>query len=573
MPGPGGQLPYCDLVMKGGITSGVVYPLAIAELSKKYQFKCIGGASAGAIAAAAAAAAEKGRNTGGFERLRGVSDDVAERLLSLFQPAPPMKPVFDAFVAAITPGPNGEKVPTSDKIAAALSTLLLGYAPTVFFGALPALVLAVVAARADAPLGYAIGVLPLLLLGVVVAVGIRLALVFTRDLPKNGFGICSGATESGGPEALTSWLHNMLNGLAGKDKGEPLTFGDLMGEDEKKPDIDLQVMTTSLGQGRPFRLPFSTDIFMWKKDEFLDLFGETIVRYMIEHGSPVDGRKDYYWFPRARNLPVVVAVRMSLSFPILLSAVPLHTRDYTLLNESEQEVPQPCWFSDGGICSNFPIHFFDSPWPSRPTFGISLEKHQPAHHGPVRVSLPESAGAGITRPLRPVTSIGGFIGAIIDTMQEWRDILQGCLPGYRERVVLVRLNEEEGGLNLAMPPRLVTKLGDYGSEAGALLRDQFSFDRHRWRRHLVWIAELENVLEKGKERYTTAPPNGETLAEFLERYAKAPDEYKQNPAWLADADQDLRELIGLAERWLSRTRLAEGKIPRPPVDLRITPEV
>src|SRR6267378_4339240 len=33
----------CDLVMKGGVTSGVVYPKAIFELSKEYRFSSIGG--------------------------------------------------------------------------------------------------------------------------------------------------------------------------------------------------------------------------------------------------------------------------------------------------------------------------------------------------------------------------------------------------------------------------------------------------------------------------------------------------------------------------------------------------
>ena len=42
---------FCDLVMKGGITSGVVYPKAIDELAHEYMFKNIGGTSAGAIAA------------------------------------------------------------------------------------------------------------------------------------------------------------------------------------------------------------------------------------------------------------------------------------------------------------------------------------------------------------------------------------------------------------------------------------------------------------------------------------------------------------------------------------------
>jgi predicted acylesterase/phospholipase RssA len=54
--------PQCDLVMKGGITSGVVYPRAIHELSKAYRFKNIAGTSVGAIAAVMAAAAQYGEN-------------------------------------------------------------------------------------------------------------------------------------------------------------------------------------------------------------------------------------------------------------------------------------------------------------------------------------------------------------------------------------------------------------------------------------------------------------------------------------------------------------------------------
>ena len=51
---------YCDLVMKGGITSGIVYPNAVLALAREYRFKSIGGTSAGAIAAAVAAAAACG---------------------------------------------------------------------------------------------------------------------------------------------------------------------------------------------------------------------------------------------------------------------------------------------------------------------------------------------------------------------------------------------------------------------------------------------------------------------------------------------------------------------------------
>ncbi len=50
----------CDLVMKGGITSGVIYPRLVSALSNVYRLRSIGGTSAGAIAAAAAAAAQLG---------------------------------------------------------------------------------------------------------------------------------------------------------------------------------------------------------------------------------------------------------------------------------------------------------------------------------------------------------------------------------------------------------------------------------------------------------------------------------------------------------------------------------
>lgn len=51
-----------DLTMRGGTTSGVVYPLAVCEIARAARVRNVGGASAGAIAAAATAAAELGRS-------------------------------------------------------------------------------------------------------------------------------------------------------------------------------------------------------------------------------------------------------------------------------------------------------------------------------------------------------------------------------------------------------------------------------------------------------------------------------------------------------------------------------
>jgi hypothetical protein len=75
----------CNLVLKGGITSGVIYPRALGALAERYTFRSIGGASVGAVAAAAAAAAEYSRQhfkteapTQGFEGLEKLPDELGE---------------------------------------------------------------------------------------------------------------------------------------------------------------------------------------------------------------------------------------------------------------------------------------------------------------------------------------------------------------------------------------------------------------------------------------------------------------------------------------------------------------
>jgi predicted acylesterase/phospholipase RssA len=97
---------FCDLVMKGGITSGVVYPKAITRLSQHYRFKNIGGTSAGAIAAAVTAAAEYQRRQSGsrqgFDILENLPEELEaklpdtgrSKLLSLFQPQPTTRRLY-----------------------------------------------------------------------------------------------------------------------------------------------------------------------------------------------------------------------------------------------------------------------------------------------------------------------------------------------------------------------------------------------------------------------------------------------------------------------------------------------
>src|SRR6266852_1469962 len=110
MDSPGNSAPttieYCDLVMKGGITSGVVYPLAITELSHKYFFKNIGGTSAGAVAAVITAAAEFARRNGdplAYDLLAGLPRKLGTNnlLIRLFQPSTAAARIFRVALAAL----------------------------------------------------------------------------------------------------------------------------------------------------------------------------------------------------------------------------------------------------------------------------------------------------------------------------------------------------------------------------------------------------------------------------------------------------------------------------------------
>jgi hypothetical protein len=102
----------------------------------------------------------------------------------------------------------------------------------------------------------------------VVALGAAIAALvsFGRELPANYFGMCNGmpADDQKSSLSLTAWLHDYLNGLAGKSTAEPLTFGELWGGKLRAPGasalplvagervLDLAMMTTAVNLGRPY---------------------------------------------------------------------------------------------------------------------------------------------------------------------------------------------------------------------------------------------------------------------------------------------------------------------------------
>lgn len=481
------RMQNCDVVMKGGITSGIVYPGAVTELAKEYRFVNIGGTSAGAIAAALTAAAEYRRQNGssaGFDELSrlpawlAATDGDRSRLLQLFEPNDETRPLFDVAIALLSK--NAQNI---------VRALVRNF--TRFGG----VVLAAAAIVAMLLIFFASGIgatLVVLLTFIVAAIGFVVAAMLEaivmawRILPRHGFALSSG-------DALAQWLASKIDEVAASD--HPLTFGDLASRG-----INLEMMTTNLTHGRPYRLPLRTKQFFFRNDEMSKLFPPNVVAWMQKHARPTR-TSGLFSLPDAHDLPVVVATRMSLSFPLLLSAVPLWSIDFG--RRDAARVPERCWFSDGGITSNFPVHFFDAPLPRWPTFAFNLAARTPRYHDDAQeVYVPTSNRGGVLEWWTPIATVGDFLKAIVMTMQNWRDNMLLHLPGQRDRIAHVLLDDHEGGLHLTMDPETITRVAAKGAKAGRIMRERFggaAWTNHRWVRFLAFTPALEETLERWSE--------------------------------------------------------------------------
>jgi hypothetical protein len=441
-----------------------------------------------------------------------------------------------------------------------------------------------------------LGVL-LLLIGTLIGVAFCLYRAITKGIPDNDFGLCPGKTQPGNSTpGLSDWLADMIDDIAGRDPKQdpPLTFGDLSPADVGGHKITLRMMTTNLTLRRPYSMPFTEaneKLFAFRLADFERLFPARITSYLAAHCEKVDDPTgeygDLYKFPEPENLPVIVATRMSLSFPMLFCAVPLYARDFTFASEAERAKWRKHLFSDGGLSNNFPIQFFDRMLPNSPTFGITLDdfnekrvpedisEHYPPNDPHSRVWLPKtkSAGSGVLIPGEPLYGIAAFFSRLLDAAMSWQDNLQSTLPGYRDRIVHVGLKPDEGGLNITMPPKLVLALGTYGAQAGMDMRDEFDLDEHRWRRFLVAMDRMDHTLDEIAAAY-----NGqggiESFAAFLNRYPNPP-----NPVSYKDAARDhletlkarVADLAELSRRWEAQLQIPDAELPHPKTDLRITP--
>lgn len=646
----------CDLIMKGGITSGIVYPLAVVEIANAFRLRCIGGTSAGAIAAAAAAAAELGRqrfqhgdvaaDPQGFIQLAKLpgelagnsSDGRSTRLMAFFKPTPALRPLFDVFLSVL-----GDKTKLGRVLAGVWALCRHTWLP-VLLGAL----------IGGAPLAWLAGrqllFWPWVMAGaltgaLVVVIANALRLLF-RELPAHRFGACSGMAPADDPapnEALTAWLSQYLDGLCGQaqrwagdadaiQRDKPLTFGDLHAHG-----IDLQVMTTCLTLGRPFRMPFRDDDtvrenkqFYYKESDFEALFPPHITQWMKARERPPsdDDRKDDHpldltglrRLPAPEDLPVVVAVRMSLSFPLLLSAIPLYAVDYH--QPKAQRRAERLWFTDGGVGSNFPIHFFDSALPSRPTFGLNLgqidaqpgkETHtQQEDRDPTqqRVVFPKSNDQARLAwwrrfPQSGAASVFGFLGLVVHVAKDWNHDTLSHMAGFRDRIGLIRLSKKEGGLNLTMDPGLIDTLTGYGREAGQVFVERFGDPVHwtaatepsemGWENHqmirlrllLSSTAELLESLEKSCRKLDGSeadyarffdPVMGKVSYAFNGRSQLGADEdglYLTQAGLAQESLRRLRELASLimaSNEARPATRLDAGA-PKPTPELKLRPRI
>lgn len=590
--GSGEQL-YCDVVMKGGITSGIVYPRAITELAANYRFKGIGGASAGAIAAAVTAAAEFRRRHSerldGFEALGRLPSTLSEpdpsdlgkrsRLFRLFRPQRETAPLFGVLRGFLEGGPlgGGRAVLWACRYHAALLALVFG----------------AVALAAVWPLPSALALLPV---GVVALVGAALGLVLRalglfRALSSNGFGLCRGHTPGrSDPGELTDWLSRLINTTAGlPERGRPLTFGDLWDAPDaleppvsgRKKAIDLRMMTTNATFGRPHVLPLENGDIFFRREELALYFPPEVVDHMVTHAARYEPSSSapqtlppgVFPLPAAADFPVVVAARLSLSFPFLVSAVPFVAVDY--------EVPKAdrdfrrVWLSDGGVSSNFPIHFFDDLLPLWPTFGIKLENFPRGYTDPERdrVYMPDSNRRGygdawsrFDEAGSELSRLSGFFMSLVNAALDWNDNTLSRLPGFRDRIVRVRLSPNEGGMNLNMDEAKIARLSDAGATAGKVLTHRFvearpeasgyamGWQNHRWIRLRSLLGILEGTVGRLHYALTKPRPGDAPFADLIVDAARHPGQYPlldtasgEAPKQTDTAKQVLLDIVALGD--------------------------
>ncbi len=474
--------------------------------------------------------------------------------------------------------------------------------------------------------------LPWALVVAAIFVGVVIYLNLVYGFVNNGFGICTGyrnETTPSGTQSLVEWLHQGIQGACDKPLDQPLTFRDLWDAPggpierplppavpkRKSRSIDLRMVTTNLTHGRPYALPVEdeTSRLFFRKTDLAPYFPPAVLDYLVQHSQPYVSKvkgvdpdpanvpADLRELP-AGDLPIVVAARLSLSFPVLFSAVPLWAIDYEAEDFKDRRLRR-CWFSDGGICSNFPIHLFDAALPEWPTFGITLVGRS-LFWRKERVYLPQHYNQGrgdrwdrFGDPVLPVTGeivpprerLAGFLSSIIWSAKDWKDKTSMRMPGVRDRVVRVNLGPSENGLNLKMASGQILDFArDYGLKAGQELIAKFIdptddqrpsqfWNEHRWVRFnsfLVGLRERIEAIGAAAEcaRHAT-PLSAQIAGAALTPPLSESDWNPGKPLTQAQADE-LRDLLAALkdlELKFAQAELPQPYTPLPTPSMRIRP--
>ena len=424
------------------------------------------------------------------------------------------------------------------------------------------------------PALYASAVLVGLAASIIIAVGLLSSiLAYIGRVRSRAFGFVPGTTPqrqrnlldvmAGVPKptvekSLVPWLNDCLSALSGLPDDQVLRFGHLwsgpdyhqrrlsptsddmaqwrlMSQIVDHRLVNLELMTTDLTRQRPFRFPLDTTDGddpeqLWVcvdqlRDGESQMFPESVMQALSETESrEIHDRhgivRKLNKLPQPWDLPVIFAVRISMSLPGLFQAVRLYRirrpasiqddfgralidHGQPLTFPSTLDLAQELWFSDGGITSNFPVHFFDDALPRWPTVSLNLGVHP--HEAPHQdVWLPQDWD-DLNIPVKSLGRSGfGFGKAIFNTAMSWRDSLQSALPGYHNRIAQVRTSPSEGGTNLFMPREIIASLALRGAMAGARLRTRFAdegqWNRFRWLRLRTAMSNMEKLRVSIAER-------------------------------------------------------------------------
>jgi predicted acylesterase/phospholipase RssA len=415
----------CNLVMKGGVTSGLVYARAFAVLARRYRFRGVGGSSAGAIAAGFAAAAEFARQRGdpeGFARLEQRCEALPALLPGFFRAEAPFEPLIKALIR-LAPG-TGRAAPFRAVLCLWRPLLVGALAGVSILG----LLYAALGAWAAGPLLVAPGLLLAALVGALIGLSSWLLRRLSIDLPRSNYGFCSGRSGLHTSLGITDWVHESLQYIAygaGADRA-PLTFGELTAHG-----IELKLVATSVNFPRLEILPDLSFDAVFRPSDWARLFPPSVMDAMC--GGATEGRRKW-----PAKMPVLAAIRMSIACPGLLQAVPVETGsgDRVLL-------------ADGGLTCNFPFDLFDEPETARPTLAFDLATlHHPNPAESRVTTLAEALRQGV-RP-GPTRGLKSFVWALIVALREGATQSAMLESAQRVQIFQMRLAAEEGGMRLEM---------------------------------------------------------------------------------------------------------------------------